>query len=309
MKKRNALVLGLVLTALSRLTAVPVESNKEVASVQAPPEKDWSFNVSIYGWATAIDGTISAGGRSADVDIAFKDVLKHLDMTFMGAAELRYKRWGFMGDLVYARLSDDIAPPAGIVFSSTHEVVKETIGTFLLSYRVVDAKPTYLDLFAGARVYSFYSQIVLRPNLGQRGVNVDGTTTWADPIVGLGGRYYVSPVVFQKVSPQTDEQRAAKSQALEITVKLGQMYRLLFQQAGTSIYMPLLIVVVSWLAMIFLSFGLFTPHNATAIMALTASAVSVCAAIFLLLELDQPFSGLIGISSEPMRNAPEHIGR
>jgi len=113
----------------------------------------------------------------------------------------------------------------------------------------------------------------------------------------------------QKVSPQTDEQRAAKSQALEITVELGQMYWLLFQQAGTTISMPLLIVVVSWLAMIFLSFGLFTPHNATAIMALTASAVSVCAAIFLLLELDQPFSGLIGISSEPMRNALEHIGR
>jgi hypothetical protein len=117
-------------------------------------------------------------------------------MAFMGAAEVRYQRWAFMGDLVYARLHDDIAPPAGIVFSSTHEVVKETIGTFLLGYRVVDAKPAYLDLFAGARVYSLYSQIVLRPNLGQRGVNVVATTTWADPIVGLRGRYYVTPVLF-----------------------------------------------------------------------------------------------------------------
>ena len=102
-----------------------------------------------------------------------------------------------MGDLVYARLHDDIAPPAGIVFSSTHEVVKETIGTFALSYRVVDAKPAYLDLFAGARVYSFYSEIVLRPNLpGGTGFAADGTTTWADPIVGLRGRYYVSRAVF-----------------------------------------------------------------------------------------------------------------
>jgi len=40
-----------------------------------------------------------------------------------------------------------------------------------------------------------------------------------------------------------------------------------------------------------------------------ASAVSVCAAIFLLLELDQPFGGLIEISSEPMRHALEHFGR
>ena len=159
-------------------------------------DNPWSSNLSIYGWATAIDGTISAGGRSADVDIAFKDVLKHLDMAFMASAELRYQRWGFFGDFIYARLHDDIAPPAGIVFSSTHEVFKETIGTFGLSYRVVDAKPAYLDLFAGARVYNFYSEIVLRPNLGQTGFAADGTKTWADPIIGLRGRYYVSRAVF-----------------------------------------------------------------------------------------------------------------
>lgn len=175
------------------LMAGPVES---IPVQQQPVEEPWSFNLTVYGWATAIDGTISAGGRSADVDIAFKDVVKHLDMAFMATAELRSKRWGFFGDFIYARLHDDIAPPAGIVFSSTHEVVKETIGTFALSYRVLDAKPAYLDLFAGARVYSFYSEIVLRPNPGQTGFAADGTTTWADPIVGLRGRYYVARAVF-----------------------------------------------------------------------------------------------------------------
>ena len=113
----------------------------------------------------------------------------------------------------------------------------------------------------------------------------------------------------QKLSPQTDAQRAAKSQALQIVVELGQMYWLLFEQAGTAISKPLLIVVVFWLAVLFLSFGLFTPRNGTAITALMASAVSVCAAIFLLLELDHPFGGLVKISSEPMRNALEHLGR
>ena len=112
----------------------------------------------------------------------------------------------------------------------------------------------------------------------------------------------------EKLSPQTDSQRAAKTQALEITVELGQMYWLLFQQAGSAIAKPLLVVVVFWLAIIFLSFGLFTPRNGTAITALVASAFSVCAAIFLLLELDRPFSGLIPISSEPMRKALSHLG-
>jgi hypothetical protein len=127
-----------------------------------------------------------------------------------------------------------------------------------------------------------------------------------EPSTSSGQAMYES---IQKISPQTDSERAAKTQALQITVELGQMYWLLFQQAGTSIATPLLIVVVFWLAMIFLSFGLFTPHNATAITALMASALSVCVAIFLLLELDHPFSGSIAISSEPMRNALEYLGR
>lgn len=194
MKKQIAILILLVIGTSAVLMAGPVES---IPVEQQPADSLWNLNLTVYGWATAIDGTISAGGRSADVDISFEDVAKHLDMAFMATAELRYKRWGFMGDLIYARLHDDIAPPAGIVFSSTHEVFKETIGTFALSYRVVDAKPAYLDLFAGARVYSFYSEIVLRPNLpGGQGFAASGTTTWADPIIGVRGRYYVSRAIF-----------------------------------------------------------------------------------------------------------------
>jgi len=197
MKKQIALLIVLATTASSVLMAGPVESSKDVKPVQTqPPENPWSFTLTPYGWATSITGTMSAGDLSADVDVSFKDVLKHLDMTFMMAAEFRYKRWGFAGDLVYARLHDDIAPPVGLLYSSTHEVLKETIVTLELSYRVVDSKPAFLDVFAGARVYDIYSQIVLRPRLDRRGVNASATETWADPIFGLRGRYYVSRAVF-----------------------------------------------------------------------------------------------------------------
>jgi hypothetical protein len=197
MKKQIALLIVLAIAASSTLTAGPVESSKDVTPTP-PPENPWSFTLTPYGWMTSIDGTMSAGDHSADVDIAFKDVLKHLDMGVMMAAELRYKRWGFLGDLIYARLHDDIAPPAGILYSSTHEVLKETLVTLELSYRVVDSKPAFLDVFAGARIYNFYSQIVLRPSLvnPNPGVNASGTETWADPIFGLRGRYYVSRAVF-----------------------------------------------------------------------------------------------------------------
>jgi len=197
MKKQIALLLVLATAAFSTLTAGPVESSKDVTPAP-PPENPWSFTLTPYGWMTSIDGTMSARDQSADVDIAFKDVLKHLDMSMMVAAELRYNRWSFTGDLIYARLHDDIDPPAGILYSSTHEVLKETLVTLELGYRVIDAKPAFLDVFAGARIYNFYSQIVLRPSRinPNPGVDASGTQTWADPIFGLRGRYYVSRAVF-----------------------------------------------------------------------------------------------------------------
>jgi hypothetical protein len=74
--------------------------------------------------------------------------------------------------------------------------VKETIGTVVLSYRAIDSQKTFLDVFAGARVYNFYSQIVLRRRFARQGVNVSGTSTWADPIIGLRARHYVTRAVF-----------------------------------------------------------------------------------------------------------------
>ncbi|MBV8137071.1 MAG: hypothetical protein JO121_15760 [Deltaproteobacteria bacterium] len=64
-----------------------------------------------------------------------------------------------------------------------------------------------------------------------------------------------------------------------------------------------------WLSTLFVSFGLFAPRNATALTVLLVSAVSVSGALFLILELDHPFSGLIQITSVPLRNALSVLGR
>jgi hypothetical protein len=113
----------------------------------------------------------------------------------------------------------------------------------------------------------------------------------------------------QKLSPRNDVQLSLKSQAVGVASDLGQLRWLLFEQSGSSISMPLLIVVISWLAIIFASWGLFAPSNAIAIASLLLAALSVSGAIFLILELDQPFDGVIHISSAPMRNALAHLGR
>ena len=66
--------------------------------------------------------------------------------------------------------------------------------------------------------------------------------------------------------------------------------------------------MVFWLAVIFASFGLFAPRNATVIVTLFVCALSVSGAIFLILELDSPFSGLLQIPDAPLRNTIAHLG-
>jgi hypothetical protein len=126
-----------------------------------------------------------------------------------------------------------------------------------------------------------------------------------DPSVSSGEAFFNS---IQKLSPQNDVQRSLKSQAAQIATDLGQMRWLLFEQTETSISVTMLIILISWLAIIFMSAGLFAPPNATVIIALMLAALSVSGAIFLILELDSPFDGVIQISVAPMRNALIHLG-
>ena len=113
----------------------------------------------------------------------------------------------------------------------------------------------------------------------------------------------------QGLGPRTDAERVIQSQAGSIAINLGQTRYLLFAQSGTSISTTFLVVVVFWLGILFLSFGLFAPRNATAIVTLLVSAISIAGALFLILELDHPFSGLIQISSAPLQNALTVLGR
>jgi len=113
----------------------------------------------------------------------------------------------------------------------------------------------------------------------------------------------------QQLVPHSDGQRALQSQAESVLVSFAQTRLLLFAQSGSSISTPFLLVVVFWLSMLFVSFGLFAPHNATAVVTLFVAAISVAGALFLILELDHPFSGLIQISSTPLRTALSVLGK
>jgi hypothetical protein len=106
-----------------------------------------------------------------------------------------------------------------------------------------------------------------------------------------------------KLSPQNERQRSLQAMAISTLQEMGKTRLLLFAEAGAAIPTPFLVVLIFWLAVIFASFSLFADNNATTIVALCIFALSASAAIFLILELGQPFSGLMRISSEPLRTA------
>jgi hypothetical protein len=122
----------------------------------------------------------------------------------------------------------------------------------------------------------------------------------------MGDAFYVT---IHRLSPHDDSQRALKTEAVTLMIDLGQLRSLLQAQASPSISRPLLIALVSWLVVIFLGFSLVAPPNATTTLALVASAFSVACAVFLILELDHPLSGLIRIPSEPMINVLNKLAK
>jgi hypothetical protein len=127
-----------------------------------------------------------------------------------------------------------------------------------------------------------------------------------DPNQQAGDALYIG---IQRLSPRDDTQRALKAQVATLMVDLGQLRSLLVAQSIPSISKPMLIILVSWLVVIFFGFSLVAPPNATTTLALVASAFSVACAIFLILELDHPFGGLIHIPSEPLINVLSHLAK
>ncbi len=112
----------------------------------------------------------------------------------------------------------------------------------------------------------------------------------------------------QALSPQNDLQRSLQARAAQISTDLAQTRLLLFVESDNLIPAPFLAILVFWLVIIFASFSLFSELNVTVSAVLSLFALSASCALFLILELSQPFTGLMMISSTPLRNALAPLG-
>jgi hypothetical protein len=110
-------------------------------------------------------------------------------------------------------------------------------------------------------------------------------------------------MAIQALSPRSEIQRALQLRAVQIANDLAQTRLLLFVEADNLIPTPFLAILVFWLVIIFLSFSLFSDLNATALAFLCVFGLSASGAIYLILELNEPFGGLMRLSDVPLRNA------
>jgi hypothetical protein len=111
------------------------------------------------------------------------------------------------------------------------------------------------------------------------------------------------------LNPRDDAQRALKSRALDLAEALLQARWLALAGTETSVPLPFLVILLFWLTITFTSFGLFAPRNATVLAVLLVCSMSVASAVFLVLEMDVPFNGLLRISSHPLRYAYAHLNQ
>ncbi len=111
------------------------------------------------------------------------------------------------------------------------------------------------------------------------------------------------------LKPVDNGQRWLMDQALQTHVSLLRQRWQFIQAEGPSVRPMVLIILVSWITFIFASFGLNAPQNGTVVAAFLVCSLAIGGSVFLVLALDNPLSGALRVSSEPMRRALSHMAR
>jgi hypothetical protein len=115
--------------------------------------------------------------------------------------------------------------------------------------------------------------------------------------------------LLRSLTPKNDAQRWLQARALEVSGRLAEAHWLLLETGEEGLPWPFLIVMVFWLAVLFGTFGLQAPVNTTVLLVLLVCSLSVAGAVFVIVDMANPYLGLIYISDAPLRDALEALGR
>jgi hypothetical protein len=111
------------------------------------------------------------------------------------------------------------------------------------------------------------------------------------------------------LTPSNDAQRVLRARAMDVAERLLEERWIVSANSGASVPVVFLVIIILWLAVTFASFGLLATHERAVHAVLHVSALCVGSAVFLILEMDGPFDGVLRASAEPLRYALEHLNR
>jgi hypothetical protein len=194
----------------------------------APQSSGWQFSLTPYGWATSINGDVTARGHTVDVNESFIDIVDKSDslLAWMSYFEARKGRFAFFTDLVWADLG----------FSGNFDITRDRLGRFnratlnvkgdaqldyeeliiqsgfayeIARWQGAPGNFTALDLMGSARYWNQDVDVSLRltgtltvdlQDLGlqfQRSRRLatarSGNLEWVDPVVGARLRHQFAP--------------------------------------------------------------------------------------------------------------------
>jgi hypothetical protein len=232
----------------------------------------------------------------------------------------------FCGMLISAALPDHHLDAASKEVVRLGMGVIATMSALVLGLVIGDARSTF-DAEAGALRSSAADVLMLDRVLSEYGPETgDARGTLKRSVAhrlgfvdGSGDATLESPEVAPRVghveaqirslAPGNDSQRELRAQALSLVSDLMKTRLLALEAAEEAIPTVFLVVLVLWLSALFWSFGLYAPRNATVVAVLLLCAASVAASIFVILEMSDPFTGMVRVSGAPLRFALENLGR
>lgn len=109
--------------------------------------------------------------------------------------------------------------------------------------------------------------------------------------------------------PKTEGQRWLQSRALQLSGLIAETRWLRPETEAGGFPAVFIVIIVFWLVLLFASFGLLAPGNWTVVVFLLVSAISVAAALVVIIDMDHPYLGFIRISDQPLTLAIERLGK
>ena len=221
-----------------------------------------------------------------------------------------------------AESRDVVKVGIGLIATMTALVLGLVLASAKSSFEAVGAavKTTAVEVLTLDRLLARYGAETgaIRQGL-QRGLGARIDVIWPqgavqpadfDPLrLGAVAQTEGLPTAIRALTPRDEAQRALQARALDLSEALLQARWLVFAGTKPSVPMPFLVILVCWLTITFASFGLFAPRHATVLAVLFVCALSVGSALFLILEMDTPFDGVLKVSAEPLRYALAHLNQ